>query len=166
MRVCVADKAARAHAIDGQYTECMLEMETAQDGLASFGQAPIESSAYWYNEGLLLGAKSYCLLRLGKPQDAAIAAATGRELLDDSYVDKLAYCGLFLGKAHLESGEIVEAARVIGDAAALAARTRSVRLVTELRATRTRMHPWQGTPAVSALDDQLRAYGLAPATTG
>ncbi len=128
MRVCVADKAARAHAIDGQYTECMVEMETAQD--------------------------------------AAIAAATGRELLDDSYVDKLAYCGLFLGKAHLQSGEIEEAARVVGDAAELAAKTRSVRLVTELRATRTRMHPWQGTQAVSALDDQLRAYGLAPATAG
>jgi hypothetical protein len=70
----------------------------------------------------------------------------------------------FLGKAHLESGEIEEAARVLGDAAGLAARTRSVRLVRELRAARTRMHPWHGTQAVSALDDQLRAYGLAPAT--
>ena len=28
------------------------------------------------------------------------------------------------------------------------------------------MQPWQGTPAVSALDDQLRAYGLAPKMIG
>ncbi|MGH3695517.1 MAG: helix-turn-helix transcriptional regulator [Pseudonocardiaceae bacterium] len=166
MRVCVADKTARAYAIDGQSAECMAEMEAAQDGLASVGQAPTESTAYWYNQGLLLGARSYCLLQLGKPQDAAIAASTGLELLDDSYVDKLAYCGVFLGKAHLQSGEVEEAARVVGDAAGLAAKTRSVRLVTELRATRTRMQPWQGTQAVAVLDDQLKAYGLAPATFG
>ncbi len=166
MSVYVADEAAKAYAIDGQHTACMVELEKAHASLASIEQVPAESLVYWYNEGLLACEKSYCLLLLGKPQDAAVAASGGLELFDKSYVTSLASCMLFLGKAHLQSGEIEEAARVVGDAAELAARTRSVRLVTELRATRTRMQPWQGTPAVSTLDDQLRAYGLAPATIG
>lgn len=166
MRVSVADEAAKAYAIDGQQMACMVELEKAHDSLASIEHVPAESSVYWYSEGLLACEKSYCLLLLGKPQDAAVAASTGLKLFDKSYVTNVASCMLFLGKAHLQSGEIEEAARVVGDAAELAAKTRSVRLVTELRATRTRMRPWQDTQAVSALDDQLRAYGLAPATIG
>jgi hypothetical protein len=38
--------------------------------------------------------------------------------------------------------------------------------VKELHATRARMQPWQGTQAVSVLDDQLTEYGLAPGTVG
>jgi hypothetical protein len=60
----------------------------------------------------------------------------------------------------------LETARVIGDAAELAAKTRSAWVVSELRATRTQMQPWHGTQAVSVLDDQLRTYGLAPAAVG
>ncbi|MGH3821601.1 MAG: hypothetical protein ACRDRA_01960 [Pseudonocardiaceae bacterium] len=167
MRACVADATAKAYAIDGQYTASMVEMEAAQSSLASAGQVPAESPAYWYNEGLLACEKSYCLVRLGKPQDAVVAANTALELFGNSAmrsVNSVASCRLFLGNAHLQSGGIEEAARVVGDAAELAAKTRSVRLVTELRMTRERMQPWQGTQAVSVLDDQLTAYGLAPAT--
>jgi DNA-binding XRE family transcriptional regulator len=46
-----------------------------------------------------------------------------------------------MGNAHLQSGEIDEAARVVGDATGLAVQTRSARLVKELRATRVRMQP-------------------------
>ncbi|MGH3973687.1 MAG: hypothetical protein ACRDS9_10230, partial [Pseudonocardiaceae bacterium] len=169
MRVCVADATAKAYAIDGQHSASMAEMETAQSSLASVGQVSAESPAYWYTEGLLACEKSYCLVRLGKPQDAAIAAITALELFDNSAmgsVGSVASCMLFLGNARLQSGEIEEAARVVGDAAELAAKTRSPRLVTELRVTRTWMQPWQGSQAVSVLDDQLTAYGLAPATIG
>jgi hypothetical protein len=64
---------------------------------------------------------------------------------------------LRLGNAQLQAGEIDEAARLFGDTAA---QTRSTRLVKELRNTRARMQPWQDTPAVKALDDQLATYGL------
>ncbi|MGH3781785.1 MAG: hypothetical protein ACRDRO_14480 [Pseudonocardiaceae bacterium] len=63
--------------------------------------------------------------------------------------------------ARLQSGEIEEAARVVGNAAVLAAQTRSTRLVKKLRTTLARMRPWQDTSAAMVLDDQLMAWGLA-----
>ncbi|MGH3696220.1 MAG: hypothetical protein ACRDRX_19865 [Pseudonocardiaceae bacterium] len=164
MRVCVAQRASSAHAVDGQYEACMIECDKAENGLASAGQVPAGSVGYFLNEGYLARMKSKCLLRLDKPQEAAASASAGLILYDRSFVDGYTQCTLNLGNAHLRSGEIDEAARVVGDAAGLAAQTRSARLVGELRTTRARMQPWQGTRAVSMLDDQLAAGGLMSAT--
>lgn len=167
LAVCVAQRAAIAYAIDGQHSACMAELERAQHGIAaSVGHASAESPAYFYNEGFLESKKSECLLRLGKSQEAATSATTGLALFDKSYVGSLAFCTLRLGNAYLQSGEIDAAGRVVGDAAELAVQTRSARLVKELRATRARMQPWQGTQAVSVLDDQLVACGLVSGTAG
>ncbi|MGH3829676.1 MAG: helix-turn-helix domain-containing protein [Pseudonocardiaceae bacterium] len=160
LRVSAGDKAARAYATDGQYDACVAECERAQRYLASAGEVSPASPAYWIHEGLLASEKSDYLLRLGKPREAATSANTGLALFDKSFVGSLAFCTIFLGNAHLQSGEIDEAARVVGNAAGLAAQTRSARLVTELRTTRARMQPWQNTQAVTTLDDQLAAYGL------
>lgn len=46
-----------------------------------------------------------------------------------------------MGDAYLQSGELGDAARVVGDAAGLAVQIRSARLVKELRATRVKMQP-------------------------
>lgn len=160
MQVCVADKAAQEYALNGQQEACMAECEKAQDGLASADQVSAGSPAYWYHEGQLASERSGCLLRVGKPQDAAASATNGLAIFGKSFVNSRAFCTLFLGKARLQSGEVDEAARVIGTAASLAAQTRSTRLVNELRTTRARMQPWQDAQAVKALDDQLATYGL------
>jgi hypothetical protein len=160
MRILAAQGAGTAYAVDGQYKACMVEFERAQDALASAGQVPAGSIGYFLDEGYLTRKKSECLLRLGKPQQAAASASAGLALYDKSFVDGHAVCTLHLGNAHLQSDEIDEAARVVSSAAGLAAQTRSARLVKELRTTRARMHPWQGTQAVTMLDDQLAAYGL------
>ncbi|MGH3821609.1 MAG: helix-turn-helix transcriptional regulator [Pseudonocardiaceae bacterium] len=164
-RVGTAARAGLAYAVDGQYEVCMAEFERAADMLASARRSVTESWAYFYNEGFLASQKSDCLLRLGRPQEAAASAAEGLALFDKSFVGSLAFCALRLGNAHLKSGEVDEAARVVGDAAGLAAQTRSARLVTELHTTRTRMQPWQNTQAVQGLDDQLAAHGLLPSAT-
>lgn len=81
-------------------------------------------------------------------------------LFDKSRVDSFAYAKLGLGKAYLESEEVEEAARIIGDAASLAGQNRSVRLVKDVQAARAQMQPWQDTQAVKVLDEQLGEYGL------
>jgi hypothetical protein len=81
-------------------------------------------------------------------------------LYDPSFVGSRAHCTLRLGNAHLQSGDIEEAARVVGDGALLAARAPSARLIKEVHATRARMQPWQTTPAVRTLDEQLVGCGL------
>ncbi len=129
MRVRVAVAASMAYAIDGQYAACMTEFERAQADLASAGPVSAESPSYYYNEGFLASVKSERLLRLGKPQEEAASASVGLTLLDKSFVGSYAFCTLRLGNAHLQCGEIDEAARVVSSAAGLAAQTRSARLV-------------------------------------
>jgi transcriptional regulator with XRE-family HTH domain/tetratricopeptide (TPR) repeat protein len=166
MSVGTAQRAATAYAFDGQYKEYMVEIEKARNGLASAGQLSPESPLYFYNEGYLASHESECLLRLGRPKEAVVSASAALASYDKSFVDGYAVCTLHLGNAHLQSVEIDEAARVVGDAAGLAVQTRSARLIKELHATRARMQPWQGTQAVSVLDDQLAACGLASGTVG
>lgn len=161
LRACVADKTASVYAIDGHYTACMAECERAQNILASAGQVPAGSPAYYYQEGSLAISKSAYLLRLGKPQEAVTSASAGLALYNDSFVGTRAFCALRLGNAYLESGEIEEAARVVSDAVSPIAQIRSDRLVRELRTTRARMQPWRDTPAAKALDEQLATDGLA-----
>ncbi len=102
-----------------------------------------------------------CLLKLGKPAEAAASAERGLQLFDSSFVGSMAFCTLRLGMARLMSGEAEEAARVVGDAAVLATKNRSARLTGEVTSARGHMQPWQDTAAVKELDERLTAYGLA-----
>jgi DNA-binding XRE family transcriptional regulator/tetratricopeptide (TPR) repeat protein len=162
LRVCVADKAAMTYAIDGQYNECMKELDTAQSSLAaSVGQTSPESLAYYYTDGLLAHSKSKYMLRLGKPQEAIASAKAGLALYDKSFARDYAFCTLRLSQAYIQAKEIDEAAKTVGDVANHATQNSSARLVRELRTTRAAMQPWQATSAVKALDERLHSYGLA-----
>jgi tetratricopeptide (TPR) repeat protein len=155
LQVCAAERAGTAYAIDGQYKDCMDKFDKAQAGIVLAGTASPDSPAYWYHEGLIASQQSDCLLRLGRPQEAATKAREGLSLFDDSFVGSLAFCMLRLGTAHLLSGEVEEAARVIGDGAAMTTQNRSVRLTREVRTARGRMEPWRDMQAVRELDERL-----------
>lgn len=164
LRVCAAERAGTAYAIDGQYKPCMAAFGNAQEGMLSTKDVPPESPAYYYHGGLLASHQSECLLVLGKPKAAAVTANTGLAVFNTSYVDGYALCTLHLGNARLQMGEIDEAVHVIGDAARLAAQNRQPRLMRELRTTRARMQPWRDTSAVKALDERLGSAAASPAT--
>lgn len=160
MRVCVAQRTATAYAFDGQYKQCMVELDRARDGLASAGPVAAESPWYFYDEGYLASHESECLLQLGRPREAAASASSGLALYNKSFVDGHAVCTLHLGNAHLQSHDIDEAVQVISDAVSLAEQTRSARLVAQLRLIHAQMRPWQDTQAVKMLDEQLAGVGL------
>jgi DNA-binding XRE family transcriptional regulator/tetratricopeptide (TPR) repeat protein len=161
LRVCAAERAGTAYAVDGQYKKCIREFDTAQAAfVASADLASSESPAYYYHEGLLASHRSECLLLLKKPDEAVVSARSGLAVFNTSYVDGYALCTLRLGSAYLQAGEVEEAAQVIGSAASLAARNRQARLVRELRTARARMEPWQETSAVRELDERLMGVGF------
>jgi tetratricopeptide (TPR) repeat protein len=161
LRVCAAERASTAYAVDGQYKECMNEFDTAQAAFAaSTGLMSPESPAYYYHEGLLASHRSECLLLLKRPDEAAVSARSGLAVFNTSDVDGYALCMLHLGSSYLQAGEIEEAAQVIGSAASLAAQNRQARLVTELRTARARMEPWRNTQAVRQLDERLAGVGF------
>ncbi|HEU0089905.1 MAG TPA: helix-turn-helix transcriptional regulator [Pseudonocardiaceae bacterium] len=161
LRARTAAEFSLAYAVDGQYKECMTEFDRALASFAlSAGQRSPESPVYWLHEGLVASHQSDGLLRLGKPAEAAISAERGISLYGNSSDRGLAYCNLRLGTARLFSGEIEEAARVVGEGALLATRNRTARLTGEVRAARSRMQPWHNTTAVRELDEQLRMWRI------
>jgi len=161
LQACAAERVASAYGFDGQYKECMTAFDQALAGLAlPAGRRSPESPVYWVNEGFIASKQSECLLRLGNPAEAAMSAQKALQLVDNSFIQGLAYCALRLGTARLLSGDIEEAARVIGEGVLLAARIRSARLTREVRAARGRMEPWRETQAVRELDEQLVGWGL------
>ena len=160
LRVCAAERAGTAYAVDGQYIECMRYFNQAYAGLAAAQDVPPTSPAYWYHEGLIASQQSDCLLRLGKPAEAATSASRGLQLFDNSFVGSLAFCKLRLGTARLQSGEVDEAARVIGEGALLATKNCSARLTSEVKVARGRMRPWEGTQTVKGLDEVLAGLGF------
>lgn len=161
LKACAAERAGTAYAIDGQYKECMIEFDRALAGFAlPANQRFPESPVYWCDEGLIASRQSDCLLRLGKPAEAAACAERGLQLFDTSFTHGLAYCTLRLGTARLLSGEVEEATRVIGEGAVLAAPISSARLTGEVRTARGRLQPWQDTTAVKELDEKLAGYGM------
>jgi DNA-binding XRE family transcriptional regulator len=158
-QVYAAERAGTAYAIDGQYIAFMTEFDRALTDLQRPARS-ILSAVYWVDEGFIASRQSDCLLRLGKPAEAAAAAERGLQLFDSSRVGGLAFCTLRLGTAHLLSGEVEESARVIGEGALLATKNRSARLTSEVRAVRRRLQPWHNTPAVKELDERLRGWGM------
>jgi DNA-binding XRE family transcriptional regulator/tetratricopeptide (TPR) repeat protein len=160
LRVCAAERAGTAYAVDGQYKPFMAEFDRARNDLVSVGDVSTESPAYYYHEGLLASHQSECLLLLKQPDEAAACASTGLAVFNKSYVDGYALCALHLGNSYLQTGEVEEAVQVIGSAASLAAQNRQARLVTELYTTRARMQPWEGTQAVKDLDEWLVGAGF------
>ncbi|MGH3837960.1 MAG: hypothetical protein ACRDSF_20010 [Pseudonocardiaceae bacterium] len=161
LRACIAVELGMAYAVDGQYKECMSEFDRALTGLTlSAGRIPPESPVYWFHEGLVVSHQSDCLLRLGKPAEAAAAAERGLQLFGTSFVSDLASCTLRLGTARLLSGEIEEAARLIGEGALLVTRIRSARMTKEVQTARGRMQLWHNTAAVKELDERLAGWGF------
>ncbi|MBV9139756.1 MAG: hypothetical protein JO115_02340 [Pseudonocardiales bacterium] len=60
----------------------------------------------------------------------------------------------------MQSHEIDEAARLLGDAGEIATGNSSARLAKQVQQARADLRPWQDTAAVRALDDRLASYGL------
>ncbi len=161
MHSYVADRAARAYAIEGERQACMEELEVARSELSAAIARGQRSRLLWfYHKWLLSSTESFCHLRLGDPRRAAEASIRSLALIDSSFVRNRALITVRLGVSKLREENIDEAARVLGDAADLAARNRSARLVDRLRAARAEIGPWETASAVRELDQRLAAHGL------
>lgn len=119
------------------------------------------SYVYFYGEGQHSATSCGCHLELREPQRAAAYAQQSLKTLDRSYARNVAFAIVNLGKAHAQSNEVDEAAKLLGDAGEIAACNSSARLNGQLQQARADMLPWEHTAPVRALDDRLASYGLA-----
>jgi hypothetical protein len=156
------DVAARAFALEGERDACLASLDHAQravDGASAL--APRHSLAYFYSAGQLEATRSHCYLKLHDAEGAALTGTRAFALLDHSFVRNRAFTALRIGSAYLASGEVDQAARLVGQAARLAAHNGSARLLQEFRATYGYLRPWAKSRAVRDLEDEVAVYGLA-----
>lgn len=154
-----ADVAARAYAADGQSDACSAALDVAGTALTMAGNQQ-SNYVYFYDEGQHSATRCLCHLELHEPRPATAYAEQSLKTLDRSFARNVAFVTINLGIAHIQSNELDEAARLLGDAGELAAANSSARLVGQLKQARADMQPWQHIAAVRTLDDRLASYGL------
>jgi hypothetical protein len=157
------DVAARAYAMEGERDSCLAELDRAERSVrvSEDHGVPRKSLAYFYSRGQLDATRSHCHLQMGDPALAATVGTAALGNLHHSFVRNRAFTALRVGSAYIASGEIDQAAKLLGDAARMVAQNGSARLLEEFRATWGQLRPWARTKSVRDLDEQVIGYGLA-----
>lgn len=161
-RAYSADVAARAFAAAGDADKARAALDAERTAAAEvFGSAEqLASWWYFYDESYYWAVRSEVSLKLNDPADTLYASATALPLLDLTNVRDYTHTLTYQAKAHVQQGDVHEAAHVLADAARITAVNRSPRLEAGIRDVRTSLTPWQRTKSVRQLDDALRAYGV------
>jgi transcriptional regulator with XRE-family HTH domain len=155
-----ADVAARAYAKAGRQRACLEALSTIPRNLdGAPAHTPATSLVYFYSPAQYAMNRAHCLLLLHDAKGTAESAQEALRLVDPSFVRNQAFGTLHLGNAHIQRREIEAAASRFSEAADLAARNRSARVVDLLLRSRSRLDPWQHSRPVKELDERLAAYG-------
>ena len=77
--------------------------------------------------------------------------------INPAFPRNVALIRLAMARAHVQTGDVGAACDQIATAAELARRNSSPRLSSAVGAARKQLQPWQRTPALTALDERLRA---------
>ncbi|MGH3564515.1 MAG: hypothetical protein ACRDRH_00490 [Pseudonocardia sp.] len=159
LRALCADEAAQAYAADGQREACLAALDTAAAACESFAGQP--QGRIRFTAEVHLHKRAQCHLDLGDADQAADFARRSLATVDPAFPRDMALTTVDLARAYARSGEVNESARMLGEAADIAARHTSTRLIIRVQQARTELQPWQGINAVRELDDRLTTYGLA-----
>jgi transcriptional regulator with XRE-family HTH domain len=163
-----SDIGACAFAAIGDYSATMRHLEGTQNYLIECSKQPPSSPFYRYSEALHVARRGQCLLGLGRTADAVQAigeslklyAGQDAELPNSHNRINIAMSKLDLSAAHVQAGDIDEGAATLADVGDFVSHNRADRLVTRVRSIRATLEPWQDTPAVKQLDDQLHGSWL------
>lgn len=162
-----ADIAARAFAADHQADNCRKALDAEWAALANW-QSNVADPSWWYfyDESFYWSTKSKCALFLGDADAALTAVGQSIDMVDSTNVHNLAFRMLFCAEAHIQSGNVDEAARTIGEAAVLASINTSQRISQRVTALRTALTPAQHTKSVRELDDIIATYRRSSTGSG
>ncbi len=156
---------AAAFALGGEYGRCMAAYERARQHISGSARSGPHSLAYHATEAWLDSKLSTHLSKMNRSRAAVDAARNALSRIDPRsnrrWVNQEAFATVRLGTALTLSREVDEAARVLGAAAGTA--SINPRLMVELRDARAGMRQWDGTRAVTTLDEQLAELDRASA---
>jgi transcriptional regulator with XRE-family HTH domain len=161
-----SDISACAFAAMGDYNATMRHLDSTRTYLPECS----EQSAltfYTYSEALHVARRGRCLLELNRTADAVKVIGESLKLYaaeqsnSPSYRNiNIAMAKLDLSAAHVQAGDIDEGAAMLASVGDFVSQNRADRLVKRVRGIRATLEPWQDTPPVKQLDDQLHGSGL------
>jgi hypothetical protein len=161
-----SDISACAFAAMGDYNTAMRHLESTQAYLPECS----EQSAltfYTYSEALHVARRGQYLLELNRTVDAVKVIGESLKLYAAEQPDSSSYrniniamAKLDLSAAHVQAGDIDESTAMLSSVVDFVSQNRADRLVKRVRSIRATLEPWQDTPPVKQLDDQLHGSGL------
>jgi len=125
--------------------------------LAMGRAAPGEAPAWfdYFDRSKLHGFRGFCSLRLRRPQDAEAELNQALATLNPVAVKEQACFLADRAAVRVQQREIDEACRMLGQPIAILAETPYATGLQRLRDVRVQLEPWEDTPAVQHLDEQL-----------
>ncbi len=160
-----SDIGACAFAAMGDHNAAMRHLESTQAYLPACSEQSWPTF-YTYGEALHVARRGQCLLKLGRTADAVKVIGESLELYVAERPGGLyrntstAMAKLDLSTARVQAGEIDEGAAMLAGVVDFVSQNRADRLVKRVRVIRAALEPWQDSPPVKQLDDQLRGSGL------
>jgi transcriptional regulator with XRE-family HTH domain len=160
-----SDIGACAFAAMGDYNTAMRHLDNTQAYLPECSES--QSAFYTYSEALHVARRGQCVFKLGRTADAVRVIGDSLKLYDAIAPDSSLYRNvniavgkLELSAAHVQAGDIEEAAATLASVVGFVSQNRADRLVKRVHSIRASLQPWQDTPVVKQLDDQLHEFGL------
>jgi hypothetical protein len=140
------------------HARCMTSLDQARQELAESPDAdPGASLVYFYGDSLHLATRTHCLLALDAPERALDLARQSLASSDPVFVRNTALTRVSAAQAHLQMDDIDAACAELSEAASLTCGHTSQRLARAITGTRHSLTPWNGSRAVSVLDENLHA---------
>jgi hypothetical protein len=136
---------------------CMASLDQARQELSAVqADDPGTSLVYYHTSARHASTRADCLLALDEPEPALDLARQSLPGLGPAFPQGMAWVRVRAAQAHLKMTDIDAACAQLTDAVTLAAGKSSARLNGMITGTRRSLTPWQGSRAVTALDDHIR----------
>jgi hypothetical protein len=162
-RAWLATLEAEAHALAGDAPRCLRALDEAEAAMSRAGEQGNTSRPRFafFDAARLVGERGVALARLRRPGVARDVLQTALASLDPRVVKTRPRLLTALATAHVQQGDVEEAARLGGEALTLAAQQQVMPNLEDVRRVRLELEPWRNSPAVRDLDEQLRTVSAA-----
>jgi tetratricopeptide (TPR) repeat protein len=157
-----ADVTVRAYAADhAPASDCDAALALEYEAIQATHGGLVPDRWYFYDESFRLGTEAEASLLLGRPAAALDAAGRSLALIDPANLHNRVMTQALRAEAMIRLGDGPGACALIAGIARATVGSTSRRIDGQVSGLRRRLQPWESTPAVRDLDEQLRLYRRA-----
>ncbi|MCG5219383.1 transcriptional regulator [Streptosporangium sp. KLBMP 9127] len=166
VRTLLYERAAWAHALAEQQREMEAALAKAAAALGEHGSQPDPDWAMWVDQTELQIMTGRCWSVLHRPSRAVPALEHALATFDDTHARDKALYLTWLAEAHLDGGEVEQAAAVLGRSVQLAVDVASIRPRQRIHAVLQRLERHASLPFVAEVRERAAMLSSVPASPG